>query len=559
MGSKIPPWLWFFIALFCLVQSRIHKLSIKGDSRKYIALSTFGFYKGGILDVKLYNFHADNWKDDDVFGFSLDRTLNDAMNPYLDAHTEQCLLEDYAGQVSSNTAAILFIMDRKNDVLLVNSSQDLNLHIYRNQTLLPVLRPKRDSFSDHLLLSAPSVPTESHTSFGTDSIINEFKRGIFRRKRTLDTMASQPRTIPLVKNKQGYYNTNFVIFVASEKEEGLYNLYFHSCPNYGQRTVSVDFSIEIEEKNKSNYLSAGEMPLPALYFMMSILFFLSGCFWVFILVKSKHAVYKIHYLMAALVYLKSLSLLFHAINFHFIETKGEHVAAWAILYYIAHLLKGSVLFITIVLIGTGWTFIKHLLSERDKKIFMIVIPLQVLANVVKIIIEESEEGDVEHKTWLDVFMLVDLLCCGAILFPVVWSIRYLQEAAFTDGKAAIVLRKLKLFRHFYIMIVCYIYFTRIIVYLLQMTVSFQYEWLDEMFREMVTYVFFVLTGYKFRPASANPYFQLDQDEDDSVDIVVSQCGVTEGISKLSRLNNEQGEEDTENLLVSKRESSHEYD
>lgn len=45
-----------------------------------------------------------------------------------------------------------------------------------------------------------------------------------------------------------------------------------------------------------------------------------------------------------------------------------------------------------------------------------------LANVAKIIIEESEEGDVEHRTWLDVFMLVDLLCCGAILFPVVWSV-----------------------------------------------------------------------------------------------------------------------------------------
>lgn len=91
----------------------------------------------------------------------------------------------------------------------------------------------------------------------------------------------------------------------------------------------------------------------------------------------RHSVFKIHYLMAVLVYLKSFSLLFHGINYHFIQTKGEHVEAWAILYYITHLLKGAVLFITIVLIGTGWNFIKHVLSDKEKKLFMLVIPLQV--------------------------------------------------------------------------------------------------------------------------------------------------------------------------------------
>ena len=51
-----------------------------------------------------------------------------------------------------------------------------------------------------------------------------------------------------------------------------------------------------------------------------------------------------------------------------------------------------------------------------------------------------------------------------------------------------------------------------------------------MFREMSTYVFFVLTGYKFRAAAANPYFTLTNDEtthadeDDEMDVVwVSTC------------------------------------
>ncbi|BES98783.1 Lung seven transmembrane receptor [Nesidiocoris tenuis] len=523
-----------------LARGRIHKLTLEDDTRPSISLTTFGFFQGGLLDVKLINFHADNLKDDDVIGFSLNRIHSDAMNPNLEAHQDRCLLTLKEKQDKTTPPIILFIMDRKSMLLQYNSSSSdrYKFEVYRNMSQMSMVRPKReDYFSDGSLFkgrSVMSVPVEE--------------------KPVLPISAFS-------KDGVTYYNTSFLVYFPNENEEGLYNLYFHVCPNYNEENpLHIFCSIEIEEKNKESFLSAGEMPLPALYFMMSLLFFLSGCFWVFILAKSKQTVFKIHYLMAVLVYLKSLSLLFHAINFHFIETKGEHVAAWAILYYIAHLLKGSVLFITIVLIGTGWTFIKHLLSDRDKKIFMIVIPLQVLANVVKIIFDESEEGDAEHKTWLDVFMLVDLLCCGAILFPVVWSIRYLQEAACIDGKAAINLRKLKLFRHFYIMIVCYIYFTRIIVYLLQMTVSFQYKWLDEMFKEMVTYVFFVLTGYKFRPASANPYFQLNTDEEDvEEDIIVSQCGVTEGLSKLSRISNEQTEEEMDTLLLSKREASHEYD
>ncbi|XP_035214469.1 protein GPR107-like [Stegodyphus dumicola] len=299
------------------------------------------------------------------------------------------------------------------------------------------------------------------------------------------------------------------------------------------------------------------MPLPNLYFLMSFIFFVTGCAWISVLRRKREETFKIHYLMGLLVFVKSLSLLFHGINYHIIAKDGYPMEAWAVLYYITHLLKGALLFITIVLIGTGWAFIKHILSDKDKKIFMIVIPLQVLANVAKIIMEESEEGESQHYTWREIFILVDLICCGAILFPVVWSIRHLQEASQTDGKAAINLEKLKLFRHFYVMIVCYIYFTRKIVYLLKITVPFQYEWLDEVFREAATFTFFIVTGINFQPTTSNPYFRLPQDEDLEMNEVITQTGFTENVSKTvrSRENAGQGDETS----ATKRESSHEYD
>ncbi|XP_050483748.1 protein GPR107 isoform X1 [Bombus huntii] len=564
------------MSIFVLAAGRIHKLELRKDVRRYIALSTFGFYKGGTLDVNLTNFKVDPFDENAVFGFTLDRTLTDAMNPYLDSHWERCVLEDISSvrpdfDQRNDSAVIYFTMDLKNNLLKINCSRNLHIaHIYKDFSNVFLIRESRDSFpprfSDNGLPGNERTNIEDESETGSDGNICSGQTTPFA------------MTVQTVKGEK-YYNTSFSMYIASAEEEGLYSLYFHNCPNYKYDSqVAFDFTIQISEINNGNFLSAGEMPLPALYFMMALLFFLSGCFWVFILKKSKHPVFKIHYLMAVLVYLKSMSLLFHGINYHFIQTKGEHVAAWAILYYITHLLKGAVLFITIVLIGTGWTFIKHILADKDKKLFMIAIPLQVLANVAEIIIEESEEGDIEYRTWRDVFILVDLLCCGAIIFPVVWSIKHVEEAAHIDGKAAINLRKLKLFKHFYIMIFSYIYFTRIIVYLLKITVPFQYEWLDEMFREMFTYVFFVLTGYKFRAASANPYFTLTNDEtaqadeDDEMDVVLFSSvsggsGVTEGLSKVSKVpkvlkpitSDVPSTQEERDCLFNKTESSHDYD
>ncbi|XP_057576434.1 protein GPR107 isoform X1 [Hippopotamus amphibius kiboko] len=531
---------------------RVHHLALKDDVRHKVHLNTFGFFKNGYMMVNVSSLSVNEPEGatdkDATIGFSLDRTKNDGFSSYLDEDVNYCILRKQSASVT------LLILDISRSELKIRSPPEAGTQL-----------PKIIFNKDEKVLGQSQEPGVNAVSAGSQT---QKKQDSGKSKRsTVDSKATGEKSFS-VRNNDGAVSFQFFFNISTDDQEGLYSLYFHKCPGSERRSndkFSFSLNIEITEKNPDSYLSAGEIPLPKLYISMAFFFFLSGTIWIHILRKRRNDVFKIHWLMAALPFTKSLSLVFHAIDYHYISSQGFPIEGWAVVYYITHLLKGALLFITIALIGTGWAFIKHILSGKDKKIFMVVIPLQVLANVAYIIIESTEEGTTEYGLWKDSLFLVDLLCCGAILFPVVWSIRHLQEASATDGKgkkwiylekntlhgqsvvhlrrrkqhqAAINLAKLKLFRHYYVLIVCYIYFTRIIAFLLKLAVPFQWKWLYQLLDEMATLVFFVLTGYKFRPASDNPYLQLSQEEDDlEMESVVTTSGVMENMKKVKKVTN----------------------
>jgi hypothetical protein len=67
---------------------------------------------------------------------------------------------------------------------------------------------------------------------------------------------------------------------------------------------------------------------------------------------------------------------------------------------------------------------------------------------------------------------------------------FIKERDNNQITAARSLKKLTLFRQFYLMVVSYIYFTRIIVYLVDATLPFKWVWLGDFFSELATLLFF---------------------------------------------------------------------
>ncbi|TEA29624.1 hypothetical protein DBR06_SOUSAS510209, partial [Sousa chinensis] len=536
---------------------RVHHLALKDDVRHKVHLNTFGFFKNGYMMVNVSSLSVSEPQGatdkDATIGFSLDRTKNDGFSSYLDEDVNYCILKKQSASVT------LLILDISRSEVRIRSPPEAGTQL-----------PKIIFSKDEKVLGQSQEPGVNAVSAGSQT---QKKQDSGKSERsTVDSKATGEKSFS-VRNNDGAVSFQFFFNISTEDQEGLYSLYFHKCPGSEVRSndkFSFSLDIEITEKNPDSYLSAGEIPLPKLYISMAFFFLLSGTIWIHILRKRRNDVFKIHWLMAALPFTKSLSLVFHAIDYHYISSQGFPIEGWAVVYYITHLLKGALLFITIALIGTGWAFIKHILSDKDKKIFMIVIPLQVLANVAYIIIESTEEGTTEYGLWKDSLFLVDLLCCGAILFPVVWSIRHLQEASATDGKGNFLffppgdsmgplqqranmktgspagtpglsfhrsrghtIKKAPMSRQQIsqasergtelMRIGC-----------LLDSSSFTELLLDE----MATLVFFVLTGYKFRPASDNPYLQLSQEEDDlEMESVVTTSGVMENMKKVKKVTN----------------------
>lgn len=295
-----------------------------------------------------------------------------------------------------------------------------------------------------------------------------------------------------------------------------YNLLFVSCAPESKVSMSVRTEMyNVLPDGSRDYLSAGQSSLPSIYSIFSVAYVVFFGLWVYIcFFKNRRFTHHIHLLMGGLLLVKALFLICAAEDQHYIKVTGTS-HGWDILFYVFQFLRGILLFTVIVLIGTGWSFLKPFLQEREKKVLIIVIPLQVIANIASVVIGETGPFNQEWITWNQIFLLVDVICCCAIMFPIVWSIRTLRETSKTDGKAARNLSKLTLFRQFYIVVVGYLYFTRIIVFALKTVASYKYRWVSVAAEEVVTLVFYAFMFFMFRPTERNEYFAIDDEEEEA--------------------------------------------
>ena len=297
--------------------------------------------------------------------------------------------------------------------------------------------------------------------------------------------------------------------VVTKKPKGYSNLFF-----VNEASVPVSFDVVVVQRSVGrHYLSIGQLPLPMFYLVDAVVYLVLAGIWIFGVLRVAKKVHLLHHLMTGMVLLKCMAVLVLSIDYHYRNITG-HPGGWTAAFFAINTLRGVAMFCVIALIGTGWQFVKPFLTDRDKKIFLVIIPLQVLDNIALVVIEEAIPGMQSWSTFKTVFRALDLICCSLIIIPIVSSISHLREAAATSGKAASNVHKLAVFRNFYLVVIGYLYFTRIGMYALEATLPYGSVWLRDLCRESATVAFFVVVGYWFSPEAENPLLKVYESDEE---------------------------------------------
>ncbi|KAK7798968.1 hypothetical protein U0070_014599 [Myodes glareolus] len=338
---------WGRLSLLVLMLSgcsgRIHRLALTGEKRADIQLNSFGFYTNGSLEVELSLLRLglqETEEKSSKVGFSLSRVRSGSVHSYSSRNVHGCPLE----RNSSNFLVLFLINIQDLQVKVLKFGEQRKLLISpgllsdapAQSSLLksePADTPKGSSVTspsptetsavkeDEAKPGAPHVSGEK-TPPGVHGHSTEGQPQ--RHLPTQDPSGKETELVLGLGHLNDSYNFSFHVVIGSRAEEGQYSLNFHNCHNsVPGKEHPFDLIVMIREKNPEGFLSAAEIPLFKLYLIMSACFLAAGIFWVSVLCKNTYSVFKIHWLMAALAFTKSVSLLFHSVsNEGLVATQG---------------------------------------------------------------------------------------------------------------------------------------------------------------------------------------------------------------------------------------------
>jgi len=277
-------------------------------------------------------------------------------------------------------------------------------------------------------------------------------------------------------------------------------------------------SIDID----STYLSVGETPLPTIYGVFAVLFAVGTFFWYREInvdtkleagvsttsstnstANSTTKVTRIHHAMLLVAILKTLTLFLQSAVYAHRNSTGGTGALVDVIFVIVAAAKTAILFVIVILLGSGWSISRASLSERERQLIVTVLVVQVIVNIAIATIEEGSPAGTETVSKLRLGLrIADLFCAFLVLVPIISRAKTHHEQSIHGGdKSATAASRLQTFRSFYIATFLFLYFTRIVVPYLESHLSYLFLWVPHLLYEIAAVIFYWHAAKLFHPSS----------------------------------------------------------
>ncbi|KAJ1659900.1 hypothetical protein IWQ61_001093 [Dispira simplex] len=320
--------------------------------------------------------------------------------------------------------------------------------------------------------------------------------------------------VPLEKSRT-QWNLEYNV---TDRDQGMWVVALVNC----RPDSSLGFHFHSENLNPDgNHLTAGDIPLPRIYGLMSVLYSLVVLLWLYyqppcssqskpatrndafgVPFRTKPLFLRHYYLILTFLVLVTFHKALQGYKMARMA-RGLAVDIWVVGFYISTFLKGLLGIVVIAMIASGWLFMRSFLTLRDKRILGCVIPLQTFTTIANFLKDEMAIGSTERLVWLRIIPIMDLGAFLVILWTIWQTQKYLRQASEIDGKAARNLRRHKLWGSFYVLTLMYLYGTRVVARYLNVSLPYQYvRWVSELLVELISLAFYLTVGYKIRPMDA---------------------------------------------------------
>jgi hypothetical protein len=332
-----------------IVEATKHSFKTRADTRLFIGPigSPFGFVRGGSFSLSVFDYQLD------VVEKKSKKKVGGKKNN--NAHQEKEIwqvqedIDEEEARINFDAAFVLARFpsesqfERYKESLMETMLQTCSFQVAQSDSDGYIFPVENDVFrKEHnsIVLKMPSnIPTKvasqpPEKNSTTSSIQHTFSQSV---EEGLYILFYQVCIFPPASNATNTAST-----------EALKLLQKYSITS----TFELDISLSNMYEGKASYLTSGELPLPKMFFFFGLVYAVLVVVW-FRLLRSKKITFYIHYLMALLLLLKLATLMSDSVRYHYIRIYG-HTMFWSAVYNIFLMLKGIMLFTTILLIGSGW-------------------------------------------------------------------------------------------------------------------------------------------------------------------------------------------------------------